>query len=438
MEPSSSAARRLRLAVSASLGLTPSAAERRSAWGALTDPNFRWYFAGSVCSDLGTWVQNTAQVLLAYRLTHSVLTVALVTCAQFTSPLVLGPWAGVMADRFGGRRTLLWTELASAVTAAIMAALVFTGKLDEQWLIAGAIVIGLTFTFALPARNVTVRRLVPEKTRAGYAMDSVSYNLGRAVGPPLGVAVIATIGFGYAFAINAASFFVFTVVLWLTVRGTTEPERRSRVRDGFVVACRDQRVLIVLLMVVTVTVAADPVLVLGPALTSHVFRLPASWSGLFIAALGAGSVVGSLLPTRREPSIRLAATALASLALCMLFFALAPWMWLSVAAAFAAGITCLMANSATRTVLAKEAGPMREASVMAVWAIAWAGSKPFASLADGLFATTLGVRLTGVLLAVPALIPLLVILLVTAVADSRKHRARKTGMADNALITHNR
>src|SRR5487761_389363 len=110
---------------------------RRSAWGALRFPAFRWYFGGAVCSDLGTWVQNTAQVLLAYRLTHSVLTVALVTCAQFTSPLVLGPWAGVLADRFGGRKTLLGTGAASAVIALVMSILVFTRSINEPWLIAG-------------------------------------------------------------------------------------------------------------------------------------------------------------------------------------------------------------------------------------------------------------------------------------------------------------
>src|SRR5487761_943198 len=104
---------------------------RRSAWGALRFPAFRWYFGGAVCSDLGTWVQNTAQVLLAYHLSHSVLTVALVTCAQFTSPLVLGPWAGVLADRFGGRRTLLWTEFCSALIAGAMAVLVLAGRMDQ-------------------------------------------------------------------------------------------------------------------------------------------------------------------------------------------------------------------------------------------------------------------------------------------------------------------
>ena len=99
------------------LGLVPSGNQRTS-WWVLRNENFRFYFYGSVVSDLGTWLQNTAQVLLAYRLAHSVFAVALVTCAQFSSPLVLGPWAGVMADRFGGRKTLLGTQIVSALIAA--------------------------------------------------------------------------------------------------------------------------------------------------------------------------------------------------------------------------------------------------------------------------------------------------------------------------------
>jgi MFS family permease len=113
---------------------------------------FRWYFIGSVTSDFGTWLQNTAQVLLAYQLAHSVLTVGLVTFAQFTSPLLLGPWAGVLADKFGGRRTLLGTQLVSAVVAATLAGLDFSGLLNIKVLVAGAILSGQAFTFALPAR----------------------------------------------------------------------------------------------------------------------------------------------------------------------------------------------------------------------------------------------------------------------------------------------
>jgi MFS family permease len=394
----------------------------RLSWGVLRrdNRNFRWYFCGSVTSDFGTWLQNTAQVLLAYRLAHSVLAVGLVTFAQFSSPLVLGPWAGVMADRFGGRRTLLGTQIASAAIAAALAGLGFGGLLTEWWLVAGAILSGLSFTFALPARNVTVQGLVPAaETRPAYIMDAVSYNLGRALAPLLTIAVGAThFNYAWAFGANAFSFGVFTVILSrVRQQGTEERKVRSRVLDGFMFARRDGEILILLLMVAAVTVADDPVLVLGPALANQLHVDP-SWSGWFIAALGGGSVLGSLRPSMHLITLRLAATALALLGGCMAVFVLAPTIfardvaiWFSVAAAFGAGVSCLIANSVTRTLLSKHAGPQRVAAVMAVWAVAWAGSKPFASLTDGLLAGWVGLQWTGLILAIPAFMPIVVITL---------------------------
>ena len=396
----------------AAFGLVPSG-EQPTSWWVLRNANFRLYFYGSVVSDLGTWLQNTAQVLLAYQLAHSAFAVGLVTCAQFSSPLVLGPWAGVMADRFGGRRTLLGTQIVAGLITATLAGLQFAGGLTEAGLVTGAILSGLAFTFALPARNVTVRRLVggdEVRVRAAFVMDAVSYNLGRAIAPLLSIAVVHWLGYGWAFAGNAVSFVVFTLILWRAGRyGAAERRQRSRIMDGFTIASRDGRILVLLLMVAAVTVADDPVLVLGPALANHL-GVSANWSGWFIAALGGGSVIGSLRRSKHLPSLRLAATALALLGGCMVFFVITPWVWVSVAAALGAGISCLVANSATRTLLSKAAGPTRVAPVMAIWAIAWAGSKPLASLTDGLLAGYVGVRWTGVLLALPALIPIAIMI----------------------------
>lgn len=389
--------------------------DRRSAsWRVLRNRHFRIYFTGSVASDLGTWLQSTAQVLLAYRLSHSVLAVGLVTCAQFSSPLVLAPWAGVMTDRFGGRRILLASQVTAAAAAATVAGFVFAGSVSTGLLAAGAIASGLVFTFSLPARNVTVRRLVPpEAVNSAFAMDSVSYNLGRAVAPPLSVLLIAVSGFGWAFAVNSFSFLVFAVCLVLAGSGKDparqDAERKqTRLKDGFVIAVRDWEIAVLLLMVAAVTVADDPVLVLGPAL-ARMQHVPASWPGWFIAALGAGTVLGSFRPMRHAPSRRQAARALAALAVCMIAFTQCPWAWGSLAAATGAGFSCLIANASTRALLATRAGPGREASVMAVWAIAWAGSKPLASLSDGTLATLIGVKWTSALLAVPATIPFLVL-----------------------------
>ena len=371
----------------------------------LRNPNFRLYFAGSVTSDFGTWLQNTAQVLLAYKLGHSAFDVGLVTCAQFTSPLVLGPWAGVMADRFGGRRTLLGTQVFSALIAFGMAALAMAHSLSELLLVVGALASGCAFTFALPARNVTVRRLVTaDETRRAYVMDAVSYNIGRAVGPPVTILLLAAGQLGWAFVANGLSFVVFTVMLLLARHGEAEPEVHSRVRDGFVITRHNRMILLLLLMVAAVTVADDPILVLGPTVAHHLGGSQ-SWAGWFIAALGAGSVLGSARRSHHMPRLRLAATALAALGVCMMVFVLTPFIWVSLAAAMCAGVTCLVANSMTRTLLSQTAGKARVAPVMAVWAIAWAGSKPLASLTDGSLAGLAGYQVTGVLLALPAMLP---------------------------------
>jgi predicted MFS family arabinose efflux permease len=392
--------------------------QRSLSWRVLQrNREFRYYFAGCAASDFGTWCQNAAQVILAYKLSHSALAVGLVTCAQYSSPLLLSAWAGVMTHKLGGYRTLLATQWIAAVCSTVIAGLVFFGPINGWELAAGAIASGLAFTFALPARNVTVRRLVsPADVEPAFGMDSVSYNLGRAVAPPLSVLLVTTAGFGWAFALNAVSFAVFAVFLLRAGPGHDEPRnvtrwdtrREANLWHGLVSACHDWEIAIPLLMVAAVTVADDPVLVLGPALTSHM-HVAASWAGWFIAALGAGTVAGSFRPSRHNPSLRKAATALGALAVCMICFTQSPWAWGSLAAAFGAGAACLAANSTTKTLLTTKAGPAREASVMAVWAIAWAGSKPVASLADGLLAGRIGLKWTGFLLAMPALIPVLVL-----------------------------
>ena len=150
-----------------------------------------------------------------------------------------------------------------------------------------------------------------------------------------------TFGFGWAFAANAVSFLVFAVCLVLAGQDTAKlvpvasKRKKSKLKDGFVLARHDWRIAILLLMVAAVTIADDPILVLGPALASHLHAAQ-SWSGWFIAALGAGTCSGGCghPGTTRRSSWRLGPTALAA---CMMWFVLSPWVWGSVAAASAPG-----------------------------------------------------------------------------------------------------
>jgi MFS family permease len=406
----------------AALGMSGSHGPKSSNWQALAHPRFRWYFLGSVTSNFGTWLQNTAQVVLAYKLTHSVFAVGLVTCAQFTSPLLLGPWAAVLTHKFGNWRALIVTQIASTAIATTLAALTFSGTLTINWLLACALAIGLAFTFALPAMSVMVAGLFSDNeneadrakaVKRAMAMDSVSYNLGRALAPAISILIFTTVGFGLAFALNAGSFFLFTLVLvYLRPRTRQQAPNRSRVMNGLHIAVKEPRVMVLLLMVAAITVAADPILVLGPALAGRIFHSSADWSGVFIASLGAGNVIGSF-SKRRPPSIRRVAAVLAILALAMMVFSAAPSIWLSIAAAFGVGMACLVAGATARSLLIECAGDdvKRQTAIMAAWAVAWAGSKPIASLTDGSLAGLIGVRATGILLAAPALIPALVLIL---------------------------
>ena len=169
--------------------------------------------------------------------------------------------------------------------------------------------------------------------------------------------------------------------------------------------------MILLLMVAAVTVADDPILVLGPELAKQL-HVSADWSGWFIAALGAGTVLGSFRRSKHRPTLRLAATALAALALFMLHVQpIAPKMWIAVMAALGAGASCLIANSVTRAVLAERAGPERAPP-------SWrCGRSPGRAANQSRHCSTvtlgswIGPQWTGLILATPALVPITVIVL---------------------------
>jgi MFS family permease len=405
------------------------------AWRVLSQPAFRRYFAGSLVSNLGTWLQNTAQLLLAYKLSGSAFVVGVVTCAQFSGFLVLGPWAAVIASRLGGKRVLIGTQVLSAAVAGGMAWLESAHLMDEHWLVAGALVLGLAFTFALPVQTALIPQLVDEAdTEAAMAMNSVSYNAGRALAPALCVLITLTIGFTWAFALNAVSFAVFAGVL-VKVAGDRPAmvAKAARARDGLVVALQQPRLLLLLAMVAAVTLADDPILVLGPTLARHLVGTSSDWPGFFLSALGCGTILGSLRPMRdtarrtASDSSRRAATSLLLLAGAVLLFAMGFSPWVSLVAAVLAGVAALRTGAIAQAQLARQY-PGQAASLMGLWAIAWAGTKPLASLLDGWLGSTYGIRWAAVaLVAVAVAVALAELLLNQERRTEIKAKARESG-----------
>jgi MFS family permease len=373
-----------------------------------------------VISNFGTWLQNTAQVLIAYRLTGSPFMVGVVVSAQFAGTLLLSPWAAVLADRIGSRRTLIGAQCVSALTACWMAWQYHEHALGEWSLVAGALVLGLAFSLALPVQTALVPSLVPPSdAQAALAMNAVSYNAGRALAPALGVLVIAFAGPDLIFFLNAASFAVFVFILngldlkldGESLQGHAEAERRERRRarviDGLSAARYNRRILLLLAIVAAVTLADDPILVLSPGLAHTSLRVSSSWAGYFIAALGWGTVLGSVPPSARkqfkDPSeaSRRAAWSLLWLAIFMVVFTSGLAAPVCLIAALAAGAAALFTGASTQALIVGT-NPSTAASVAGLWAIAWAGTKPIASLLDGFLASHIGIWPTGIALALPA------------------------------------
>jgi predicted MFS family arabinose efflux permease len=272
-----------------------------------------------------------------------------------------------------------------------------------------------------------VPRLVPETdTKAAMAMNSVSYNAGRTLAPVLCVVVLASIGTAWAFTLNAISFVVFAAtIVAVHPRATTSARRRAHDWLGLRIAVGHPRILLLLTMVAAVTVADDPVLVLGPALAHRIPHASNLLPAYFLSALGLGTVLGALVPTRPSTARR-AAVPLLTLALSVVIFTSGIAAWLSLVAALLAGLAALLTGAAAQALLLKTARPEHAMQVMALWAIAWAGSKPLASLADGWLASHVGVFRAGMILAAPALtVALLELFLWTGVKNRLKTRVRQ-------------
>jgi predicted MFS family arabinose efflux permease len=385
--------------------------DRSASWPVLRLPQFRLYFAGSLTSSLGSGLQNTAQMVLVYQLTHSISALGLITLIQFSAVLVIGPWAGTLAARLGGKRLLILSQLISAAFAGTLAFMQMRGIITERLMITGMMGMGLAFAFALPLQTEIVTYLVPEAdTRAAMAMNSVSYTVGWTLAPILSVGVFWALGAAFAFILSAISFVIFAITvrrlppdLWSGARSA----ERSSPRASLLLALMRPRILLLLAMVAAITMADDPLFTLGSTLARRVLAISSAWPIYFLSAVCVGAFIGAFVPTTRsmrpQSASRWLAISLLVLALSVVMFTANIAAWLSLVAAVVAGLAILLTAAAAQTLLLKIAGPQRAVQVIVLWAVAWAGTRPLATIADEWITGHLGSFQAGLVLTSPAI-----------------------------------
>lgn len=325
--------------------------------------------------------------------------------------LVLAPWAGSLADRFDRKRLLLVTQVAALLLSATLALLAAEGLATEWVVIALSFGLGLSTAFAVPAQQALIASLVPEDdVPQAVALNSMTFNLARAVGPASAAAVIALLGIPWAFGLNSLSYLMLIGGLLLVRPREEERAERGSLRESLTLLRENPALLFSLLIVMIAGFGSDPVNTESPAF-AHAFGYSDTWAGAIVAFFGVGAVVAALLVAGRVAGSR----GRMALTLCLLgagvaLFALAPWLPLGFVFLAVAGFGYLGSNTAATTRLALGVAASQRGRIMALWSIAFLGLRPLASLTDGAIAAAVGVRAAGVALALPALLASVVVL----------------------------
>jgi MFS family permease len=368
--------------------------------------SFGPYFAGNALSASGTWFQNLAGALLVYRLTHSAFLLGVLNFVQFAPVLLLAPWAGSAADRHDRRRLLFVAQTTAAALAVLLAALAWAGLARAWVVIVIALALGVTSAASIPSQQALVASLVePRELPTAVALNSMTYNIARAAGPVAAAASVEYLGIPASFLLNAGSYLVFVAALAVTRPRPQEkaPRESSRLREALPLLREDPRLLAFLIVVAAVGFASDPVNTLAPAF-AHEFGYQDTVAGFIIGAFGAGAVTAALVVAGRVAgSRRRMAGTLSLLGLGVVAFSLSPCLALGFVFLFLAGFGYLASNTSATTRLQLGVSEAQRGRIMALWGVAFLGLRPIASLADGAIAAAAGVRVAGVILALPAL-----------------------------------
>jgi len=267
--------------------------------------NYRLYASGQIVSLTGTWMQRVAQDWLVLELTNSGTALGIVTALQFAPSLLLGLWGGMLADRYDKRKLLLITQTALAVVALLLGLLV-VGGVVQYWHVLGlAAALGVITAVDTPVRQSFVVEMVGKEDLANaVAINATIFNAGRVLGPAIAGVMIAGLGTGVVFLVNAVSSVGVLVALSLMRTAELSPSpqlqrAKGQLRDGVrYVRGRADLMLTMILVFVLGTFGLNFQLTTA-LLAKQVFHRSATGYGLLSTALAVGACAGAVLATRR-------------------------------------------------------------------------------------------------------------------------------------------
>ncbi len=371
----------------------------RVTFAALAVPNYRRYISGQSISLIGTWMQMTAQAWLVLSLTHSSTALGLVVALQTLPVLLLAPYGGVIADRVDKRRLMIALQTAMGLQALTLGLLTLTGAVRVWEIGLLAALLGINNAFENPSRQSFMLEMVgPDHLRNAVSLNSVIVNVARTLGPAVAGILIATVGDGVCFLINAGSFVAVVASLVTMDRRAlrpTEPTPRARgqLREGLRYVRSNRQLAVPLLMMGAVGCLTYEFQVSLPVMASRGLHVGATGYGFMTAAMGVGAVIGGLfVAARGRTGIMPLVIAASVFAVAMTLAAIAPGLGLELISLALAGAASISFMSTGNSTLQLTAEPSMRGRVMSLWFVAFQGSTPIGGPIVGWVMAAAGAR----------------------------------------------
>jgi MFS family permease len=363
--------------------------------------NYRVWAGGAFVSNIGTWVQRTAQdwLVLTQLTHHDASAVGLVMALQFGPQLLFLPWTGFAADHFNQRKLLIATQAAMGVLALALGLLTVTGlvRLWHVWIF--AFLFGTAAAFDAPVRQTFVAELVgDDDLHNAVGLNSTSFNMARMIGPAVAGLVIAAIGTGWAFMMNGVSFIAVLLSLALLRASELRPNARATrakgsFTDGFRYAWRrpDLKAMLVMLFLVGTFGLNFPIFISTMAVS--VFHSDARGFGLLSSIMAVGTMTGALLGARREkPHFNLLLIGATVFGIGCTLAALAPGYWLFACALVVIGVAALTLTNTSNSLMQLSTEPAMRGRLMALRVGIALGGTPIGAPIVGWVADSFGPR----------------------------------------------
>jgi MFS family permease len=345
--------------------------------------NFRLFFTGQVISQVGNWLTLVAQTLLVLHLTDSGIALGVLAAAQFGPILVLGPFAGLVADRSDKRRLLLIVQTIAMVQSFALAALAFSGSPSVVAIYAIAFVGGVTMAFDNPARRSFVVEMVGEdEINNAVSLNSAIMTSSRIVGPALAGLLVVTAGFGWAFLVDGLSYIAVIIALWM-IRpselhaATVTPRGKGQVREGLRYARSTPELWVPLAMMAVIGTLSYNFQVVFPLFTTRDLGGDESTFTWLFSIVSIGALVGALATARRKViDIRVVALSALAYGAALGLMVFAPNTAVAYGVGLLVGLGSIAFLTSSTAIVQIEAAPEFRGRVLALQAMVFLGSTP--------------------------------------------------------------